>query len=60
MSQRLYPLIRTRLVDYNSNYIGIRIDITRNTKYCNVMLIIIHSFSDNTIIEPGNNGIKAF
>ena len=52
MSQQLHPLIRTRLVDYNSNYIGIRIDITRNTKYCNVMLIAIHLFGDNTIIKP--------
>ena len=42
----------TRLVKCNGNYIGIRIDIIRNTKYCNVMFIIIHSFSDNTIIEP--------
>ena len=48
MSQWLYPLIKTRLVDYNSNYIGIRIDIIRNTKYCNVMLIAIHLFGDNT------------
>ena len=63
MSQQLHPLIRTRLVDYNSNYIGIRIDITRNTKYCNVMLIAIHLFGDNTIIKPyrqWNYGMKVF
>ena len=57
MSQRLYPLIRTCLVDYNSNYIGIRIDIIRNTKNCNVMLIAIHLFDDNTIINSEDNGI---
>ena len=28
----------TRLVDCNGNYIGIGIYITKNTKYCNVML----------------------
>ena len=37
----------------NSNYIGIGIgiDITKNTRHCNVILITIHLFSDNTIIE---------
>jgi len=44
--------LKTYLVDCNGNYIGIRIDITMNTKCCNVMLFIIHLFSDNTIIEP--------
>ena len=33
---------RGTIVDCNSNYIGIKIDITRNTKYYNVMLITIH------------------
>ena len=37
-------------VDCNGDYIGI--DITRNTRCCNVMLITIHLFGDNTIIEP--------
>ena len=32
------------------NYIGI--GITKNTKHCNVILITIPLFSDNTIIEP--------
>ena len=41
-----------RLIDCNSNYIGIGIDITRNTVYCNVIIIIIHLFCDNTTIEP--------
>ena len=43
--------LRTCLVDCNSNYIGIWIDITKNTKCCNVMLITIHLFGDNIIIE---------
>ena len=43
--------LRARLVDCNSNYIGIGIDITRNTKYCNVMIITIYLFGDKTIIE---------
>ena len=40
------------LVDCNSNYIGIWIDIIRNTKCYNVMLITIYLFGNNTIIEP--------
>ena len=40
------------LVDYKDNRIGIRIDIIRNTKCCNVIFITIHLFGDNTIIEP--------
>ena len=40
------------LVNCNGNYIRIGIDITRNIKYCNVMLITIYMFADNTIIEP--------
>ena len=43
--------LRACLVDYNDNYIGIGINIIRNTKCCNVMLITIHLFGDNTIIE---------
>ena len=50
-------LHRARLVDCNSNYIGIGIDITRNTKCCNVILIIIHLFGDNI---PKDNGMKTF
>ena len=42
----------THLVDCNSNYIGLRIGNTRNTRCCNVIFIIIHLFGDNTIIEP--------
>ena len=44
--------LKTRLVDCNSNYIGIGISITKNTRRCNVILITIHLFGDNTIIEP--------
>ena len=44
--------LRARLVNHNGNYIEIGINITRNTKYCNVMLIAIHLFGDNTIIKP--------
>ena len=40
------------LVDYNGNFIRIEICIIRNTRCCNVMLITIHLFDDNTIIEP--------
>ena len=46
-----YLALRARLVDCNGNYIEIRIYITRNTKCCNVMLITIHLFGDNIIIE---------
>ena len=45
------PLFRARLVDYNGNYIEIRICIIRNKKWCNIVLITIHLFGDNTIIE---------
>ena len=41
-----------RLVDYNDNYIEIRIGIIRNTRCCNVILNTIHLFGDNTIIKP--------
>ena len=47
----LASFLRAHLVDRNSNYIGIGIDITRNAKRCNIMLITIHLFGDNTIIE---------
>ena len=43
---------RGMIVDCNSNYMGIKIDIRRNTKCYNVMLITIHLFGDNTIIKP--------
>ena len=46
-----YLALRARLVDCNGNYIKIRIYIIRNTKCCNVMLITIHLFGDNIIIE---------
>ena len=46
---RYRKIIGTRLIDCNSNYIGIRIDIIRNAKCCNVMLITIHLFGNNTI-----------
>ena len=50
-------LHRACLVDCNSNYIGIGMDITRNIKCCNVMHITIHLFGNN-ILE--DNGIKTF
>ena len=40
------------LVDCNNNYIGIGIYITKNIRRYNVMLITIHLFGNNTIIEP--------
>ena len=40
-----------RLVDCNGDYIRIEIDITRNTRCFNVILITIHLFGDNTRIE---------
>ena len=57
---RYRKILGVRLVNCNSNYIGIRIDITRNAKCCNVMLIIIHLFGNNTIIVTEDNGLKAF
>ena len=42
----------TRLVDCSGNYIETKTSITKNTRYCNVILNIIHLFGDNTIIEP--------
>ena len=42
---------RACLVKCNGNYIRIGIGILRNTRRCNVMLITIHFFGDNTIIE---------
>ena len=46
-------MIKTRLVDCNNNYIRIEIGIgiTKNTRSCNAILITIHLFGDNTIIE---------
>ena len=43
---------RTYLVDYNGNYIGIEIGITRNIRRYNVIFIIIHLIGGNAIIEP--------
>ena len=40
------------MIDWDGNYIGIGIGITSNTKCCNVILITIHLFGNNTIIEP--------
>ena len=57
---RYIKILGVRLVNCNSNYIGIRIDITRNAKCCNVMLIIIHLFGNNTIIVTEDNRLKAF
>lgn len=48
------------LVDCNGNYIGIRIGLIRNIRCCNVILITIHLFGDNAIIEPEDNGMKVF
>ena len=36
------------MIDCNSNYIEIRICITKNTRLCNEILITIHLFGDNT------------
>ena len=44
-------IFRAGLVYCNGNYIGIRIGITRNKRYCNVILITIYLFGDNIIIE---------
>ena len=49
MEFKIFKII-ARLVDCNSNYIGIC--ITNNTRRYNVILITIHLFEDNTIIEP--------
>ena len=43
--------IRTRLVDYNGNYIQIGIGIIRNKRCYNVILITIHLFGDNIIVR---------
>ena len=53
-TQLHYTVIKlwTCLVDYNNNYIKIEIDITRNTRYYNVIYITIHLFNDSTILEP--------
>ena len=47
-----WRILRARLINCNGNYIRTIIDITRNTKCCNVMLITIHLGNDNIIIEP--------
>ena len=43
--------LRAHLVNCNGNYIGIEIDITKNTRCYNVIFITIHLFGDNTKIE---------
>ena len=50
-SEYIDVFVWARLVNYNCNYIGIGIGITRNTICCNVILITIHLFGNNTIIE---------
>ena len=57
MLKLIMVLLMTHLVDYNDNNIRIRIGITKNIRCCNIILIIIHLFDDNTIIEPW---MKAF
>ena len=52
MLKLIMVLLRAHLVDYNDNNIRIEICITKNTRYCNVILIIIHLFDENKIIEP--------
>ena len=49
-----FSFLKTCLVDYNGDYIGIWIVIRRNTRCCNVIPITIHLFGDNTRIEPLN------
>ena len=44
------------MVNCNDNYIKIGIDIIRNIKCCNIILITIHLFGDN-ILE--DNKMKA-
>jgi len=51
-SEYMDVFVRARLVNYNSNCIGIGIGITRSTRRCNVILITIHLFGNNTIIKP--------
>ena len=41
--------LRACLVDHIGDYIEIGICITKNTKCCNVILIIIHLFGDKTM-----------
>ena len=50
----LRQILRSRAcsVDCNCNYIGIGIGITKNTRRYYVILITIHLYDDNTIIEP--------
>ena len=36
----------------NDDYIGIGIDITRNAKCCNVIIIPIQLFGNPIVIEP--------
>ena len=51
-TKTLASFLRAHLVDYNGNYIGIRISLTMNTRRCNVILITVYLFGNNTIIEP--------
>ena len=46
-----YQVSLAYLVDYNGNDIEIKISITKNKRCCNVILIIIHLFDDNTIMK---------
>ena len=44
--------LRARLVDCNDDYIRIGIDITRNKRCCNVIIIHIQLFGNPIVIEP--------
>ena len=44
--------LRGRLVDCNDDYIRIGIDITRNKRCCNVIIIHIQLFGNPIVIEP--------
>ena len=52
------------LVDYNGNYIEIKIGITKNIWCCNVKLITIYLFGDDTInndtLKSEDDGMKTF
>jgi len=50
-TKTLASFLRAHLVDCNGNYIGIGINITRNAKFCYIMVITIHLFGDNITIE---------
>ena len=51
-------ILRVRLVNCKCNYIRIGIGIIRNIRCCDLILITIHLFGNNTILKPKNNKIK--